>query len=382
MSSELRKVGSCWLIGLSLFLTFCLAQGLKAQSVSLPPLSLTSDYFLGQQSSSLTLRFSHERRYFWANNVIALREGSRKTLPPYRVDTSQPFLSDDKFLRWQVRYRRWGFEFAEGTLSLLEGNRDAAQLWLDAKAGSANSHRIYFPFATEQKGHWRWFGLNHLVSFQLHRMEGKFVVGFRYLLCDRFRDGWFSGTYQNGRLLGELEFVSSRGIGFNAPSGKGFALDAASMVRQGKWCVFLAVEGLVGEVRWKWLRKVSAFVDTNAFAQDPDGFIHSLPSLVGREKYLEVKRPVDKQWLAGLGYSHLRWQWILARDERVDKGNWHLSAIWSLRADQKLYFDLQVPVRAVSLGYSGRNFELLLAISHPDPSKALVLGLQAKLIVR
>jgi hypothetical protein len=154
------------------------------------------------------------------------------------------------------------------------------------------------------------------------------------------------------------------------------------MVRQGKWCVFLAVEGLVGEVRWKWLRKVSAFVDTNAFAQDPDGFIHSLPSLVGREGYLEVKRPVDKQWLADLGYSHSRWQWILARDERVGKVNWHLSAIWSLRADQKLYFDLQVPVRAVSLGYSGRNFELLLAISHPDPSKALVLGLQAKLIAR
>jgi hypothetical protein len=33
--------------------------------------------------------------------------------------------------------------------------------------------------------------LNHLVPFQIHRMEGKFVVGFRYLLCDRFRDGWF-----------------------------------------------------------------------------------------------------------------------------------------------------------------------------------------------
>ncbi len=382
MGSEVRQMSNCWGIGLSLSFVFFLVQVLKAQSVSLPPSGLTSDYFIERQLSSSTLLFSYERRYFWANNVLALREGNRKTLPPYQVTTSQPFLSSDKFLRWQVRYRRWSIEFAEGTLSLLGGNRDAAQLWLDAKAGSANSQRIYFPFATEQKGHWRWFGLNHLVPFRFHRVEGKFVVGFRYLLCDRFRNGWLSGTYQNGRLLGELEFVSSRGIGFNAPSGKGFALDVSSTIRQGKWCAFLAVEGLVGEVRWKRLRKVFTFVDTNAFAQDPDGFIHSLPALVGREEYLEVKRPIDKQWLAGLGYECLRWQWILAKDERIGKGNWHLSAILSLRADQKLFFDLQVPVRAFSLGYSWRNFELLLCVSHLDPSKALVLGLQAKLIAR
>ena len=381
MGPEVRRADNRWRIGLSLSLVFCLAQVLKAQSVSLPPLSLTSDYLVEQQSSPSTLQLSYERRYFWANNVLALREGNRKTLPPYQVTTSQPFLSSDKFLRWQVRYRRWGIEFAEGTLSLLEGNRDAAQLWLDAKSGSANSQRIYFPFATEQKGHWHWFGLNHFIPFQFHCMEGRFVVGFRYLLCDRFRDGWISGTYQNGRLLGELEFVSSRGIGFNAPSGKGFALDMASNLRQGKWCFFIAVEGLVGEVHWKRLRKVSAFVDTNAFAQDPDGFIHSLPALVGREEYLEVRRPVDKQWLAGLGYEHLRWQWIVAKDERLGKGNWHLSAIWSLKTDQKLFLDLQVPVRTFSLGYSSHNFKLLLSISHPNPSKALVLGVQAQLSI-
>ncbi|WP_456338101.1 hypothetical protein [Fervidibacter sacchari] len=378
----MRRTDNRWRIGLSLSLMFCLAQILRAQPVSLPPLSLTSDYLVEQQSSPSTLQLSYERRYFWANNVLALREGNRKTLPPYQVTTSQPFLSSDKFLRWQVRYRRWGIEFAEGTLSLLEGNRDAAQLWLDAKAGSTNSQRIYFPFATEQKGHWRWFGLSHFIPFGSRGTEGKFVIGFRYLLCDRFRDGWISGTYQNGRLLGELEFVSSRGIGFNAPSGKGFALDVASNFRQGKWCAFLAVEGLVGEVRWKRLRKVSAFVDTNAFAQDPDGFIHSLPALVGREEYPEVKKPVDKQWLLGLSYSHSRWQWVVARDERVGKGNWHLSTMWSLRADQKLYLDLQMPIWVVTLGYSGRNFELLLAVSHPDPSKALVLGIQAKLTAR
>ena len=381
MSSEVRRTDNRWRIGLSLSLMFCLAQILRAQPVSLPPLSLTSNYLVEQQSSPSTLQLSYERRYFWANNVLALREGNRKTLPPYQVTTSQPFLSSDKFLRWQVRYRRWGIEFAEGTLSLLEGNRDAAQLWLDAKAGSTNSQRIYFPFATEQKGHWRWFGLSHFIPFGSRGTEGKFVIGFRYLLCDRFRDGWISGTYQNGRLLGELEFVSSRGIGFNAPSGKGFALDVASNFRQGKWCAFLAVEGLIGEVRWKRLRKVSAFVDTNAFAQDPDGFIHSLPALVGREEYSEVRRPVDKQWLVGLGYEHLRWQWIVAKDERLTKSNWHLSAIWLLKTDQKLFLDLQFPVRAFSLGYSSHNFKLLLSISHPDPSKALVLGVQAQLSI-
>jgi len=272
MNSETRRMNNCWQILLGLPFLFCLAQVLKAQSVSLPPLSLTSDYFIERQLISSTLLFSYERRYFWANNVIALREGSRKTLPPYRVDTHQPFLSSDKFLRWQIRYRRWSIEFAEGTLSLLEGNRDAAQLWLDAKANLTNSRRTYFPFVTEQKSHWRWFGLSHIIPFESHRMEGKFVFGFRYLLCDRFRNGWLSGTYQNGRLLGELEFVSSRGIGFNAPSGKGFALDVSSTIRQGKWCSFLAVEGLVGEVHWKRLRKVFTFVDTNAFAQDPDHF--------------------------------------------------------------------------------------------------------------
>lgn len=213
-------------------------------------------------------------------------------------------------------------------------------------------------------------------------MSGELIVSIRYLLCERFRDGQISGTYYNGCLMGEVEFVSSRGIGFKAPMGKGFALDVASSFRHGKWSTFVAVEGLLGEMHWKRMRKVSAFVDTNAFAQDPDGFVRSLPLLVGREEHLRLSRSVDKQWLVGLGYKHSRWRWVVTIEERVGKSNWHASAVWSLKPNQRFFFDLQVPVRAVSLGYLSRNFNLLVTLSHPDLSKALVLGVQVQISSR
>lgn len=354
---------------------------LWAQPVPLPPAHSETDHLEWLTSSKLgsNFSFSHERRYQWANNVISLKEGERKTLPTYQVTTSAPFYTADNLSRWELRYSQWGVEVVEGTVSLLQGNADAAQLWLDAKSNAINKQRFYHAFARERKGHWRWLGLSYTTPFKNRETNGELTLSLSYLSCHRFRDGWLSGTHHNGRMLGEVNFISSRGIGFEAPSGKGFALDLIASIKQGNWRALTAVESLLGRVRWKRLRKVSAFIDTNSFTQDPEGFIRSLPSLVGREEFVPLKRSIDKQWALGLGYRKSRWTLGAVVAERLDGHNWHLGAVWSPTNCQRVLFDFQIPLKAVSIGYSLRNLSVILTASRPDPTDSLTLGLQVRL---
>lgn len=169
-------------IWMSLLFVIKFVQGLMAQSVSLPPLRLTRDYLNWKSVTSSSPQISYERRYFGTNNVIAFREESRKILPPYQVSVPNPFAVSDKLSRWRIRYRRWEIEFAEGDLSFLRGNSDAAQLWLDTKAGNINPQRFYFPFATEQKSRWSWFGVSHLVPFRSQQVSCELVLTFRHLV--------------------------------------------------------------------------------------------------------------------------------------------------------------------------------------------------------
>lgn len=361
----------------------CVAQSVYGQAVSLPPAQSDADYFL-RLATPITSRqqFHYERRYFGTNNVIALKEGNSKVLSHYQVTTNSPFYATDKLTRWEFHYQRWRFEFAEGYVSVIHGNTDAAQLWLDAKSKAIDPQRFYQPSASEQKGNWRWLGVSHSFPFSLRQFNGEISLGFRYLLCNRFRDGWLSGSHYGNRLLGEAQFISSHGIDFDAPDGRGFSLDTALSLRWNKWQAVVAVEGLYGQVRWKKLRKVSAFVDTGAFAEDPDGFIHSLPSLIGREDYISVKRTVDRQWLLGIGYHQSRWLLGVAVSERNEGHNWHMYAIRQIGKRQNLTLDLQLPNRVVSFGYHSPNFVMFFSLSHPDPSKSLTLGFQFGFIVQ
>lgn len=363
----------------------CSLQSVQAQTALLPPSRSDADYLLrltipiGETRS----QSRYERRYLWSNNVLAISEGNRKTIEPREVTTNTPFYMTDKLTRFEFRYRQWNLEYADGTVSQIRGNADAAQLWLDSKAKNIDQQRFYRPFAVERKGHWRWLGVRYTSPFRATQAGGEVTVGIRYLLCRRFRDGWLSATHFNNRLLGEMRFFSSRGIGLQAPSGKGFAVDlTATFGWAQKWRGLIAIEGLLGEVHWKRLREVVAFIDTGAFAQDPEGFIRDLPFLVGRERHLSLRRSVDRQWVLGLSQQHRHWSWAVMFADRIGKPNWHLGIVRRLSANQRLLFDIQVPVRVASFGYATKNLTLFLSLSHPDPTDALTLSFQGWLTLR
>ncbi len=360
------------------------SQNLWAQVV-LPPMRSDTDYFLqlAVPAPSQRLQICYERRYLWSNNVLPISEGNRKTIEPRPVTTGSPFYTTDKLTRWEVCYRRWGVEYVEGALSHIGGNADAAQLWLDGKAKVIDPQRFYRPFAFERKGYWQWFGVRYTCPFRLGQGKGNAVIGLRYLRCQRFREGWLLGTHYGNRLLGEVHFFSSRGIEFRAPSGTGFAVDVAATFELGqKWQGLIVVEGLWGKVRWKRLREVNAFVDTGAFAQDPEGFIHNLPFLVGREQYLSLQRSVDRQWIVGLSHQHRRWSWVVMFADQVGKPKWHIGIVRQLSKNQRLFFSLSTPVKSASFGYASKNLTLSLSLSHPDITDAFVLGIQSRFGLR
>lgn len=373
--------GSLWW-GIAAWLLW--SQGLWAQVV-LPPLHSDDDYLLqlAVSASSQRLQILYERRYLWSNNVLPIREGNRETIDPRQVTTEAPFYTTDKLSRWEMRYRQWSAEYVEGALEHISGNADAAQLWLDAKAQVIDPQRFYRPFVFERKGYWQWFGIRYTCPFRLEKGKGNAVVGLRYLRCWRFREGWLSGTHYGNRLLGEVRFFSSRGIAFRAPPGTGFAMDvAATFELVQKWQGLIAVEGLWGKVRWKQLREVNAFVDTGAFAQDPEGFIHDLPFLTGREQYLSLQRTVDRQWVVGLSHQHRRWSWVMMYADRVGKPNWHIGAIKQLSKNQHLLFTFSAPIRTATLGYATNELTLVVHISHPNITEAFVLGIQGRFGLR
>ncbi|MGQ9462376.1 MAG: hypothetical protein ACUVTP_05480 [Candidatus Fervidibacter sp.] len=156
-------------------------------------------------------------------------------------------------------------------------------------------------------------------------------------------------------------------------------MDLRASIKRSNWRAFAAVESLLGQVRWKRLRKVPAFIDTNSFTQDPEGFIRSLPFLVGREEFASLKRSIDKQWALGLGYRKSRWILGAVVAERLEGHNRHLGAVWNLTNCQRMLFDFQIPLKAISVGYFSQNLSAILTASRLDPSDSLTLGLQVRL---
>jgi hypothetical protein len=353
-----------------------------AHSALLPPVHSDVDYLLcltgSSETSPQSLRYE---RYFSAmNDVLPLAEAADEPFPQRRAGSSTPFFGQQELVRWAWQSQRWTLEKAEGTVTFLTGNRDAAQLWLDSKADATDPQRTYQPSAAGRENYLGWWGVRYTFPLLGSQVRGTCTVGGRSLESSRFREGGLTGTYAQDSLRGEVALLSSRGIGLAPASGKGWALDWAATVEWGSgWRGLVAVEGLAGTLHWKRLRQLEGHFDTTAFAQDPEGFIRNLPVLSGQEKHRPLRRSVDRQFLLGLSREQSPWSWAVMYAQRVGRPNGHLGLVRRMGDDQRLLLSLQMPVRAVSLGYTTPHFSLFLSLSHLNPTRATTLGAQASL---
>lgn len=355
---------------------------IRAEAAPLPSAQTDIDYLLRLAGSSDLPRrsFRYDRYFSAANNVLPLEEADDQPFPRRQVGSSAPFFEQQEVARWTLQSQRWTFEKAAGTVAHITGNRDAAQLWLDSQAKAIDPQRIYQPAATGRENNLEWWGIQYTVPLSGKRGQGTCGVGARSFISSRFREEQLTGTYAQDSLRGEVALLSSRGIGLNAPSGQGWALDfTATMEWDSGWRGLMVIEGLVGEFHWKRLRQVEGYFDTAAFAQDPEGFIRNPPVLSGQERYRSLHRSVDRQFLLGLSRERLPWSWAVMYAERVGQPKGHLSLVRQRKDRQRLLFDLQMPVRTLSFGYITPSFSLVLSLSHLHPPDATTLGAQASL---
>jgi hypothetical protein len=369
---------------LLILLLSLIGKSLCLQNILLPFRLLDTDYILSLASFPTPSAFHYTQSLAIDNNVIPLSQADEDVYQPQSVPTSHPFYNNFSQKKYSLQLPRFQIEYCEGNITSITGNYDAAQLWVDAKSNSLNPSSFFRPSAIERRTYAHWLGLGYQIPFKGSKYSGELFFNFRSLQIHRYREWHIRGTFIQDRLLGDLELVSSRGINFFAPEGKGFCLDfLASLNTNDGWRSIFAIEGLLGEIRWDKLRKLEAQIDTSAFSQDPEGFIHDLPYLTGKEEYISLKRRVDRQILFGLGKEKGK-KWILGAmfSDRVAEPIWHFFAVRKISRKSIFLYDVQVPSGTVSAGYIRTGFSLIVSLSHPNPREAYNVGVQASITLR
>ncbi len=320
------------------------------------------------------------RRYTWLNNVLPLTKGEAQREPTEVVTHSPSYLSD-RLARYQIGVGKWTIGYGEGSAERLQGKKETAQAWLDASSG--NLKNFYQILARERKADWRWLGVSFNGTIGSADSRGDFWVGLRFLQCLKFRDGEARGFLANQRLVGQIEFVSSRGLRVPTPSGKGWAIDVAVRHKIGQSGTGLAaVENLWSEIGWKRVRRLSSFIDTAAFAEDPEGFIHDLPFLVGREEVFPHKRRLERHFHLGLGFRDRKVTVGALYSKLFRKGLWNVGVMSEGWGRSRWLISFQFPYPMLILGWEKGNAEMRLGLSHPDPTDALSAFVEVEIGVR
>ncbi|MCS7223591.1 MAG: hypothetical protein NZ959_03365 [Armatimonadetes bacterium] len=352
------------------------------QSLPIPSLSGATNYLfcLDALPCPEGNKISFGRRYQWFNNVLSLQKGEGP-LEPLEVTTDSPSYQGERLTWYEARSSRWSLFYAEGRAERIWGTKATAQAWLDAR--SKNLKPFYRVSVRERKGHWNWFGVSYTEEYVSKGRRGAFWAGLRYVRCLKFRDGQAAGFLANGILRGQIDFVSSRGVRLKAPAGKGLTLDAG--VRHPispQWTGLIVAENLWSQIRWRRVRRLTAAVDTGAFAKDPEGFIRDLPFLVGTESVLSETRHLERQVHLGVAYYRHNLTIGAIFSKRSGASLWNIGLIGKSHRNNRWLLAFQFPYPTLFAGYEAGGTGIRLGLSHPDPADALTFFAEVRISIR
>jgi len=222
------------------------------------------------------------------NNVQSLWTVSNRKLSPREVGSDQPY-ARLRFGQWiRMSSRDWFVGVGSGFRDDYDGNHDAGQLWIDLHT-PYRSQTDYYPSANDLHIATSWYGVGRRFGFHARGVEADCQVFARSVKANDFLARSLDGLVQGDKFQGNVRIISATDRG--RIYGNGWAVDARTVVRVGeRWEGLIAVEGLLGEMKWRGLSYQDAFILSPRVFTDPQGFYHDTGGISGvaRKKNLRV----------------------------------------------------------------------------------------------
>lgn len=226
------------------------------------------------------------------NNVQSLWTVSNKELSPRGIDTNEPY-ARMRFGQWaRLSDSNWFVAIGSGFRDEYDGNHDAAQLWIDLHTPS-RSQTDYAPTANDLHVAASWYGVGRRVGFRAGGVEAKCELLARYVKVTDFLARSLDGSVSGDDFMGNVRILSStdRGRIF----GTGWALDARTTFKAGQsWEGLVAVEGLLGQIKWEGLSLQDAFILSPRVFTDPEGFYHDTGGISGLARRKDLTLDVNR----------------------------------------------------------------------------------------
>jgi len=266
----------------------------RAANIVLPPTFVTQDLLhdrcISRPRSSIRIETGACVGAF--NNVQSLWTVSDRNASPRLLDTDEPY-ARLRLGEWAcVSSGDWLVGIGSGFRDVYDGNRDAGQLWIDLRSKS-RTQADYRPSANDLHVATRWYGVGRRFGLRAGNAECDGLVFIRSVTAGDLLARSLDGSVSGDDFMGNVRILSTRhGAG---TQGSGWALDARAAITYDKrWEGLVAVEGLVGQIKWSRVTVRDEYVLSPRVFTDPDGFYRDTGGISGVSKKRDVRLDVGR----------------------------------------------------------------------------------------
>ncbi|MFN3421011.1 MAG: hypothetical protein ACK40X_04715 [Armatimonadota bacterium] len=353
---------STWLVG----------ENLHCQTVQTPP-----SWTMAEQVTSLLnnpelpnhWQLATRAAIYASNNVLPLKLGDDEKLPQTRFNDNQAFYVSHSLKDLALTRKRWTLRYGYGQANFYQGNRGAAQLYLDSKSDGIDWSKSYDVNASLKRTRlYRWT-VEYLIPFKHGR--GEILLAIHWLRVHRLQEGTLTGQMWLGQFQGDLTLLTTRGLPRHETRSNGLALDIAAIapvndrIRVGFWS-----ENIFSRIWQRTVQRVTAKVSTNTIEPDADGFLHAVPFLQGRIDRISSRVKAKQIWTIGATLRQDRNEWILwiliFRRER----DWQVGVGYSFPIGHKkrVWVMISEHPRFLQVGINTTQLQLLVGIDKLNAS--------------
>ena len=312
------------------------------------------------------------RAFFHAdNNVLPLKLGNEKRLPPLRFGGDRAYFVAYRFKELSVTYRRWTLRYGHGKADFYEGNGDAAQLYLDAMANAINPTGTYDVVASLNRTRLHRWSLDYAAPFRLNGRRGYFIVTLHWLRLHRLQRGTLTGRMNFGQFRGDLRLLTTRGLPDEETQSNGIAMDVAVVIPIGQgWQLGIWSENLFSRLWQRTLQDITAQVATNVVEPDADGFLHAVPLLQGRVDRRSLTAVAKRRWALALSAPQGRNDWLLLAQRDADGTQASLGYAWAMGKGRRVWLMRSLTRERWQLGVSLPRWQLFLSMDKFNSASA------------
>ncbi len=277
----------------SLFFAF-LANHCQAEKIPLPPTFITQDIVAASSISHNPSQYEIEVGGCVGvfNNIRSIWTLASKDQSSMRVDSDMPY-ARLRFGQWaRLSNKNWFVAIGSGFRDEYDGNQDAAQLYIDLRTKSSTQDD-YAPIASDLHVAASWYGVGRQIDLKVGDIDTNTQVMARYLRMTDLLARHLEGSVTSKDFVGDVRILSSDYS--DRVFGSGWALDFRTTFKaKQNWEGLVAVEGLLGHVKWENLADHNVHIQSTYVFTDPDGFYRDAGGISGIAKKRNLSIGVNR----------------------------------------------------------------------------------------